>query len=62
MNLLTAKQVAIELDISHSLVRRYCREGRLGQKIGGRYIITSDDLEKFKQIPRKVGKPPKQDG
>lgn len=57
--LLTTNQVAKALNLSSSLIRRYCREGRLGQRVGSRYIITADDLEEFKKIPRKVGQPKK---
>lgn len=61
IDLLTPEQVANELNLSSTLIRRYCRQGRLGQKLGGRYLITRQELDKFKAIPRKVGKPKKKE-
>jgi hypothetical protein len=55
--LLTPAQAAAELNLTPRIIRRYCKQGRLGQKIGGRYIITRADLERFRNEPRKVGKP-----
>lgn len=60
--LLTVQQVAIELNRSEKRVREYCREGRLGQKIGRQWVITRAELEEFKQIPRTHGAPRKDDG
>ena len=59
--LLSVQQVAIELKRSEKRVREYCREGRLGQKIGRQWIITRPELEAFKLIPRKHGAPFKED-
>ena len=58
-NLLDIPQAAQRLGVSESLVRRYCREKRLGQKLGSRWIIALDQLERFEQQERKVGRPPK---
>ena len=59
--LLTVQQVAKELNRSEKRVREYCREGRLGQKIGRQWVITRAELEAFKKIPRKHGAPFKDD-
>ena len=59
MDILTVKQVSDELGITAVTVRRYCQEGRLGRKFGRQWLITRDELEKFKKIKRKVGRPPK---
>lgn len=55
--LYTPEQAAALLNISAALVRRYCRQGRLGQHIGGRWLISPDDLERFQAEPRKAGNP-----
>lgn len=53
----TTDEVAKELNVTPALVRRYCRQGRLGKFIYGRWLISPDELERFKQQPRKVGNP-----
>jgi excisionase family DNA binding protein len=55
--LLTPEQAAGLLGISPALIRRYCRQGRLGKHIGGRWLISLDDLERFKEKPRRAGNP-----
>jgi len=55
--LYTADEVAKELHVNASLIRRYCRQGRLGQYIYGRWLISPSELEAFKAKPRKVGNP-----
>lgn len=55
--LLTPEQAADLLGLSAALVRRFCRQGRLGQHIGGRWLIAPDDLERFKSEPRRAGNP-----
>ena len=55
--LYTADEVANILNITSALVRRYCRQKRLGQFVYGRWLISPDELERFKQQPRKVGNP-----
>lgn len=55
--LYTPEQAADLLSISAALVRRYCRQGRLGQQVGGRWLIAPEDLERFKSEPRKSGNP-----
>jgi len=55
--LYTADEVATILGVNPSLVRRYCRQGRMGQYIYGRWLISPSELEAFKAKPRKVGNP-----
>jgi len=56
--LYTAEQAARILKISARRVRKLCSEGRLGRRFGGRaYMITAEELEEFKKIPREVGNP-----
>lgn len=55
--LYTPEEAAHLLGISAALVRRYCRQGRLGQHIGGRWLISPDDLTRFQAEPRRAGNP-----
>ncbi len=61
MELLSVKKVAKELGVSENRVREFCQEGRLGEKVGRQWIITRDELEAFKLIPRRRGAPRKDD-
>lgn len=55
---MSVEDAAIELGISPQRVRVLCRGGRLGTRLGREYVITSDELEKFKATPRGKGRPP----
>jgi hypothetical protein len=55
-SLLTSKRAAFLLGISQRRVNQFCKEGRLGKKVGSTYIITWDELEKFANIPRMAGR------
>jgi len=58
-DLLTTNEVAERLGVDGSLVRRLCREGRLGTKIGSQWIITEADVEQYRADgPRKRGPKP----
>ena len=57
--LLTVQEVAKELNRSQHRVREYFREGRLGKKIGRQWLVTREQLEEFKKIPRIKGAPRK---
>lgn len=61
MELLSVKEVAEELGVSENRVREYCQEGRLGGKVGRQWVITREELEAFKKIPRRHGAPRKSD-
>jgi len=56
-NLLSIPQAAERLGFSQSLVRRYCRQGRLGIKVGKVWVIPLDHIEQFVKEPRPVGYP-----
>ena len=59
MNLLTTNEAAVQLGLDPSLIRRYCREGRIeAQQVGRDWVIEQEALDTFAEIPRKVGKPP----
>lgn len=55
--LYTPIEAAKLLNINSSLVRRYCRQGRLGTQYGKVWLISESELEAFKAQPRKVGNP-----
>lgn len=55
--LYTADEVSRLLNITPSLVRRYCQQGRMGQYLYGRWLISPSELEAFKAKPRKRGNP-----
>jgi hypothetical protein len=69
MRLLSIPQVADALNksqdygkVTPSLVRRWCRAGRLGIKVGGHWIITGAELEAFEETRRGPGRPKKAKG
>jgi excisionase family DNA binding protein len=59
-DLLTVKETAEELGLSQRRVHQFCKEGRIGTRYGWQWLITREELEEFKKIPRKEGRPPKE--
>lgn len=57
MELLSIPEAAARLHLSTALLRRYCQQGRLGVKVGGRYVIPAAELEAFARQPRPTGYP-----
>lgn len=57
----TCAEAAVLIGVSPIRVRKFCQEGRLGQKIGDQWLITDEEIRLFKQIPRKRGRPRSQD-
>ncbi len=54
------EEAASFLDLSERRVRKFCAEGRLGQRFGKRsYLITKKELVDFSKIDRPVGNPGK---
>ena len=60
MYLLTVEEAATELALHYVTVYRFCVAGRLGQKIGRQWLVTREELDRFKAIPRLTGRPRKQ--
>lgn len=58
---MTVEQAAEELNLTPQRVRIFCREGRLGRRVGRTWIITRKELEEFKKIPRPPGRPRKEE-
>ena len=51
--------VAQELGLSDRQVRYICEQGQLGNKMGKHWVITRDELNTFKSVPRRgPGRPP----
>jgi len=60
--LLTVTQAAAQLGLDPSLVRRYCRTGRIAaQQVGRAWVLTQEALDAFAATLRKVGRPAKSD-
>jgi excisionase family DNA binding protein len=57
LDLLNVTQAAELLGLSAERVGQFCREGRIGQKVGERWVIPRDELEQFRKIPRQTGRP-----
>jgi excisionase family DNA binding protein len=55
---LTVTDVARRLGITDSQVRKLCRQGRLGTRVGPIWIIGDEELDTFVRRPR--GRPKKQ--
>ncbi len=48
-------QAATVLGITPSLLTRYCRAGRIGEKVGCRWLISSEELDAFRKVDRHPG-------
>lgn len=60
--LLGIAEAAAQLGIDATLVRRYCRTGRImAQQIGRAWVLTQEALDAFAAIPRRVGRPATQE-
>ena len=58
MKYLTTKQCAELIGVTDSWVRYLIIRGKLpATKLGRDWIVKEQDLEKFKAVPRKVGRP-----
>ena len=61
LKLLTPQQAADRLGLSLRRVHQFLADGRLGQRVGGVYVITEEDLREFQKKPRNPGRPPEDD-
>ena len=53
---LTVEEAAKELGKSDRWVSKLCKDGRLGQRFGGKvWMITEPELQEFLKIPRPRG-------
>ena len=54
--LFTVRECAAVLGVKKRRVQQFIQEGRLqANKIGGRWFITPEEVERFKAIPRRSG-------
>ena len=52
----TANEIAAELDVSQTIVRRWIKEGRvLAYKVGRDYAVPEAELAKLRKRDRKPG-------
>jgi predicted site-specific integrase-resolvase len=43
------RQAANLLGITEERIRKYCQAGRMGTKVKGKWVITPEEFERFKQ-------------
>ena len=56
LELLTVRECADEFGLKERRVLQFIELGRLqANKIGGRWFVTREEVERFKIIPRKSG-------
>lgn len=57
MRLLTTTEAAARLGVDPSLIRLYCKGGRIKTiKVGNTYAITEEELARFAAQPRPGGR------
>ena len=57
LDLLSPEEAAIVVGVSTRRIHQFCKEGRLGQRVGGVYVIPRKDAVKFAKKPRPTGQP-----
>lgn len=62
LRLVTPRQAAEKLKLSLRRIHDFLADGRLGQRVGGVYVITDEDLRDFAKQPREPGRPKKRAG
>lgn len=56
IELLTVRECAAELGVKERRVQQFIEFDRLeARKIGGRWFVTREEIDRFKVIPRKAG-------
>lgn len=55
---LTAQEAAVRLGVTHSLICRWIKKGKIeAEKLGRTYAIKEAEIERFAKEPRQVGRP-----
>lgn len=56
IELLTVRECAAELGVKERRVQQFIEFNRLeARKIGGRWFVTREEIDRFKVIPRRAG-------
>lgn len=53
----STSEAAEVLDVTEARIRALCQRGRMGRKVGGRWVISVEDIERNRE--RKPGRPAK---
>jgi excisionase family DNA binding protein len=57
---MTVAEIAKKLGVSEERVRKFCQQGRMGEKVAGVWLIDRDEFNTFKKTyTGKPGRPPK---
>lgn len=59
--MMTAKQAAKALGLSVERVRQLCQAGVMGRKVGRDWLITPDEVARYRENRRRPGRPRKAD-
>ncbi len=54
---LGTRRAATRLGLSRARILQFCKDGRLGQLIEGRWLISEDELKQFAKLIRETGRP-----
>jgi len=57
MDWLDVHQAAEFLELSEQRVRQLAKDGRIGMKVGYRWLFNRAKLEEFAKVPRQAGRP-----
>jgi excisionase family DNA binding protein len=58
MKPITTEQAAKILGVSKRRVTDFCREGRIGMRLGKSWLIDESECRRFARQPRPTGRPP----
>ena len=59
INYISEAEAARRLDLTRQRVSVLVKEGRIkGKTVGGHPVVSEQDVERFKAMPRKGGRPP----
>lgn len=58
-DIMDVKQAAKALDLSVERIRQLCQEGLMGRKIAGVWLISRDEVERYRRTRRPRGRPRK---
>ena len=61
MKLLDTRAAAKRLGVSERRIRALCKRGRLGRRIGSRWIIVEAEVKAFKRLPPGRPRKPERD-